>query len=153
MLDETATRYQKQGSEQTRTNVALLSSSLSCQQSSPSLAPSLPWPTSCPSSPLKMFAFILFSLLLATPAFSQDIVLNSGHNVTTLPGTWSSGSQNVVTGEVSHPHIPHVSHVTYTHIPDRALPDPPTNRSSTPKQPACLIHCESIPTVEYCRLR
>ncbi|KIJ61083.1 hypothetical protein HYDPIDRAFT_116336 [Hydnomerulius pinastri MD-312] len=40
----------------------------------------------------------LLSLLLAVPAFSQDIVYDAGHNVTAIYGTWSSGSQNVVTG-------------------------------------------------------
>ncbi|KAF8133318.1 chaperone for protein-folding within the ER, fungal-domain-containing protein [Boletus edulis] len=45
-----------------------------------------------------MFAFPLLFLFLAAPVFGQDIVYNAGHNVTTIIGTWSSGSQNVVTG-------------------------------------------------------
>ncbi|KAI9464381.1 chaperone for protein-folding within the ER, fungal-domain-containing protein [Boletus coccyginus] len=44
-----------------------------------------------------MFLFFLLSFF-ATPAFGQDIVYNQAHNVTTIFGTWSSGSQNVVTG-------------------------------------------------------
>lgn len=47
-----------------------------------------------------MIAFSLLSLFLAAPTFGQ-IVYDSGHNVTNIVGTWSSGSQNVVTGSVS----------------------------------------------------
>ncbi|KAG9308512.1 chaperone for protein-folding within the ER, fungal-domain-containing protein [Chiua virens] len=45
-----------------------------------------------------MFVLSLLSLLLAIPALGQTIVYDSQHNVTTIIGTWSSGSQNVVTG-------------------------------------------------------
>ncbi|KAH7885070.1 chaperone for protein-folding within the ER, fungal-domain-containing protein [Phlebopus sp. FC_14] len=46
-----------------------------------------------------MFFVSLLSLLLATvPAFGQDIIYDSAHNVTAIYGTWASGSQNVVTG-------------------------------------------------------
>lgn len=50
----------------------------------------------------------IFSLLVASLAVSQipsaaaqDIVYDSIHNVTSLLGTWSSGSGNVRTGVVS----------------------------------------------------
>jgi hypothetical protein len=46
-----------------------------------------------------MIAFPLAALLLATStASAQAIVYNSAHNVTPITGTWSSGSQHVVTG-------------------------------------------------------
>ncbi|KAF9235655.1 chaperone for protein-folding within the ER, fungal-domain-containing protein [Melanogaster broomeanus] len=45
-----------------------------------------------------MIVASLLSLLLAVPAFGQAIVYNSGHNVTSIVGTWASGSQNVITG-------------------------------------------------------
>ncbi|KAG1739418.1 chaperone for protein-folding within the ER, fungal-domain-containing protein [Suillus paluster] len=43
-----------------------------------------------------MFPSLL--LLLAASALSQDIVYNAAHNVTAITGTWSSGSQSVITG-------------------------------------------------------
>jgi len=46
-----------------------------------------------------IFASLL--LLLAVPAFGQDIVYDAAHNVTPITGTWSSGSKNVITGSVS----------------------------------------------------
>ena len=63
-----------------------------------------------------MILFSLLSLFLATPAFGQDIVYDQGHNVTSIVGTWASGSQNVVTGSVSHADTSH-HHVVNTHIP------------------------------------
>lgn len=42
--------------------------------------------------------FTSLLLLLAVPAFGQDIQYTSAHNVTAITGTWSSGSMNVVTG-------------------------------------------------------
>jgi hypothetical protein len=45
--------------------------------------------------------FTSLLLLLAVPAFGQDIVYDAAHNVTAITGTWSSGSMNVVTGSVS----------------------------------------------------
>ncbi|KAG6909279.1 hypothetical protein DXG01_001223 [Tephrocybe rancida] len=35
---------------------------------------------------------------LAPSAYSQDIIYNAEHNATTIVGTWSSGSKNVMTG-------------------------------------------------------
>ena len=100
-----------------------------------------------------MIAFSLLSLFFVTHALGQDIVYDSAHNVTSIVGTWSSGSQNVVTGAVSISDDPPVSHVVYTHIPDRASHNPPTNRSSTQLQLACHIHCELIRDVERRKLR
>ncbi|KAG8214836.1 chaperone for protein-folding within the ER, fungal-domain-containing protein [Butyriboletus roseoflavus] len=45
-----------------------------------------------------MIVFPLLSLFLATHALGQAIVYDLAHNVTVLYGTWSSGSQNVITG-------------------------------------------------------
>ncbi|KAF8553651.1 hypothetical protein OG21DRAFT_1463724 [Imleria badia] len=44
-----------------------------------------------------MITLSLLSLILTAPVFGQ-IVYNQAHNITSLVGTWSSGSQNVVTG-------------------------------------------------------
>lgn len=45
--------------------------------------------------------FLYFFLPLVTvPVLAQDVVYDQIHNVTTIYGTWSSGSQNVVTGDV-----------------------------------------------------
>jgi len=42
--------------------------------------------------------FLALLLAAATTALAQDIVYNSDHNTTSITGTWSSGSQRVVTG-------------------------------------------------------
>lgn len=47
-----------------------------------------------------MMIFTSLLLLLATSAHGQT-VYDAAHNVTAITGTWSSGSQNVVTGSVS----------------------------------------------------
>jgi len=42
---------------------------------------------------------VLFLLSLFLAAYAQDqVVYDTIHNITTLPGTWSSGSRNVLTG-------------------------------------------------------
>ncbi|KAH0832288.1 hypothetical protein J3R83DRAFT_13287 [Lanmaoa asiatica] len=64
-----------------------------------------------------MIVFSLLSLFLATHAFGQAIVYDSAHNVTTIVGTWSSGSQNVVTGMVSPPDNPLFFRVVHMHTP------------------------------------
>ena len=46
--------------------------------------------------------------ILATCVLAQDgtpIVYDSIHNITTIEGTWSSGSQNVLTGAVCGPEV------------------------------------------------
>lgn len=44
----------------------------------------------------------LIALVLASaPALAQDVSYTAAHNVTPIIGTWSSGSQNVLTGSVS----------------------------------------------------
>lgn len=45
--------------------------------------------------------FLCLFPLVTVSVLAQDVVYNSIHNVTTIYGTWSSGSQNVVTGYVS----------------------------------------------------
>jgi len=40
----------------------------------------------------------LLAVVLAVPALGQDIVYTPIHNITSIYGTWSSGSQNVITG-------------------------------------------------------
>ncbi|KIM52735.1 hypothetical protein SCLCIDRAFT_1223478 [Scleroderma citrinum Foug A] len=42
--------------------------------------------------------FLCLFPLVTVSVLAQDVVYNSIHNVTTIYGTWSSGSQNVVTG-------------------------------------------------------
>lgn len=44
--------------------------------------------------------FTSLLLLLATSAHGQT-VYDAAHNITAITGTWSSGSQNVITGAVS----------------------------------------------------
>lgn len=39
-------------------------------------------------------------LLAAVPALAQDIVYNAEHNVTSIAGTWTTGSRAVSTGSV-----------------------------------------------------
>lgn len=51
--------------------------------------------------PIFFMIFTSLLLLLAVPAFGQDIQYTSAHNVTPITGTWSSGSMNVITGSVS----------------------------------------------------
>jgi hypothetical protein len=150
-------RSAQQGTSKQRQTQHSFSSPTSSASASP---PSLPLPSPhlatlavlLPLLSVSMFLFSLLSLFLATPAFGQDIVYDQGHNVTSIVGTWASGSQNVVTGSVSPPDTPQ-HHVVHTHIPDRALHNPPTNRSSTHKQPAYRIHCESIRDVGRRKLR
>ena len=66
-------------------------------------------------SPATILATVLLSLALPSPATAQQTFRN---NLTSLSGTWSTGSGGVVTGPVGHPaHIPpfrsgwHVEHV------------------------------------------
>lgn len=100
-------KVQRSEKQQTQTNTAhSLHHRRCCQRpplrraSNPRLSPAtlavlLPTPDI-----VSMFLLSLLSLF-ATPAFGQDIVYNQAHNVTNIFGTWSSGSQNVVTGPVS----------------------------------------------------
>ena len=53
-----------------------------------------------------MIVLSLLFLCLATSALAQQVVYDTIHNVTALPGTWSSGSGNVLTGSVSLPGRP-----------------------------------------------
>jgi len=44
--------------------------------------------------------FLCLFPLVTVPVLAQDVVYDAIHNVTNIYGTWSSGSQNVVTGYV-----------------------------------------------------
>ena len=46
---------------------------------------------------------IVFALLVSTVSAQNQIVYDSIHNATVIYGTWSSGSQHVVTGPVRCP--------------------------------------------------
>lgn len=52
-----------------------------------------------------ILAQLLTLLATATAALAQDAVYDSAHNTTSITGTWSSGSQNVLTGSgFANPH-------------------------------------------------
>lgn len=56
---------------------------------------------------LTSIPFLALVLAAAPAVLAQDIVYDSIHNATTIVGTWSSGSQAVVTGSVrSHLSFP-----------------------------------------------
>lgn len=48
-----------------------------------------------------LFALVLASTALPSYVSAQQIIFDSAHNATTIIGTWSSGSKNVLTGSVS----------------------------------------------------
>ncbi|TDL18363.1 hypothetical protein BD410DRAFT_705034, partial [Rickenella mellea] len=65
-----------------------------------------------------MLFLSLFSLLLATlHAHGQDIVFDAGHNATVITGTWSSGSQKVLTG----PGFANPANQTFTYPPTTGI--------------------------------
>jgi hypothetical protein len=86
--------------------------------------------------------FTSLLLLLATSAHGQT-VYDAAHNVTVITGTWSSGSQNVVTGPVSRLfHSITVYFLTQVAAVSRTLLRPLKRRSHTQRQQECHILCE-----------
>ncbi|GBE85346.1 Protein rot1 [Sparassis crispa] len=92
-----------------------------------------------------MFLTPLLALLLAVPALAQDIILDAGHNVTTLSGTWASGSGNVVTGpQFANPanqtfNYPSTTGVSYSFTDDGFYEIARYRFNGNGTQPTCIV--------------
>jgi hypothetical protein len=95
-----------------------------------------------PVSPAMVFLSHLLALVLAsttTPALSQ-IVYDQYHNASPITGTWSTGSQAVLTGPVRRPSLFFFFPWFFIHFSVRALLIQPHKRSRTHQQRVYHIH-------------
>ena len=92
---------------------------------------------------LPSFAFLIYASAAALVQGQTQTVYNTAHNVTSISGTWSSGSGNVTTGPVRM-FVRLLWHSLIRGNWCRLMYFLPTKASVTPQIRACRIHCASI---------